>query len=413
VPVPPRQREIYTHGARLPIAYDRLEAAARQRLSPQAYAYVAGGAGREDTMSANRAAFGKWSIVPRMLADVAGRDISCSLFGRPLAWPLVLCPVGVLELAHPDADLAVARAARAAGVPMIFSNQASCNMEACAAVMGDSPRWFQLYWSRSNELAASLVSRAERCGCEAIVITLDTPLLGWRIRDLELGYLPFLEGRGLAQYFSDPVFQRLIDDPGEFAEDAEPPKVTPRALKLYLDLCRRFPGPLLQNLRSRRPLEAVRRFMRVYTRLDMTFEKLAFLRERTKLPLLLKGILHPDDARQALEAGIDGIIVSNHGGRQVDGALAALEALPKVVEAVGGRVPVIFDSGIRGGADIFKALCLGATAVGLGRPYVWGLALGGQGGVEEVLGNLRADFELSLSLSGCRSLADLSSARLQ
>lgn len=395
------------------MACERLEEAARARLSPQAYAYVAGGAGREDTMRANREAFAGWSIIPRVLQDVAGRDVSCPLFGRTLAWPLVLCPVGVLELAHPQADLAVARAARAAGVPMIFSNQASFTMEACAAVMGDSPRWFQLYWSRSNELAASLVSRAERCGCEAIVITLDTPLLGWRVRDLELGYLPFLEGRGLAQYFSDPVFQRLIDDPGEFAETAEPPRVTPRALKLYLDLCRRFPGPLLANLRSRRPLEAVRRFMKVYTRLDMTFEKLAYLRERTKLPLLLKGILHADDARQALEAGVDGIIVSNHGGRQVDGAVASLAALPGVVEAVGGRVPVLFDSGIRGGADIFKALCLGATAVCLGRPYVWGLALGGQGGVEEVLGNLRADFELCLSLSGCRTLADLTPSRLQ
>lgn len=364
-------------------------------------------------MASNQAAFGRWSIVPRMLQDVAGRDVSCQLFGRSLPWPLVLCPVGVLELAHPQADLAVARAAKAMGVPMIFSNQASYNMEACAGVMGDSPRWFQLYWSRSNELAASLVGRAERCGCEAIVITLDTPLLGWRVRDLELGYLPFLEGRGLAQYFSDPVFQRLIDDPGEFAEAVEPPRVTPRALKLYYDLCRRFPGPFLQNLRSRRPLEAVRRFMRVYTRLDMTFDKLAYLRERTRLPLLLKGVLHPEDARQALAAGIDGIIVSNHGGRQVDGALASLEALPGVVEAVAGRVPVLFDSGIRGGADIFKALCLGATAVCLGRPYVWGLALGGQAGVEEVVGNLRADFELTLSLAGCRTLADLSPERLQ
>ena len=364
-------------------------------------------------MDANRKAFGKWGIVPRMFQDVAGRDVSCTLFGRTLSWPLVLCPVGVLELAHPQADLAVARAARAARVPMIFSNQASFPMEDCAAAMGDSPRWFQLYWSRSHELAASLVRRAEHCGCEALVITLDTPLLGWRVRDLELGYLPFLEGRGLAQYFSDPAFQRLIDDPGEFAEEAVPPKVTPRALKLYYDLCRRFPGSFLQNLKSKRPLEAVRRFLRVYTRLDMTFDKLAFLRQRTKLPILVKGIQHPDDARQALEAGVDGLIVSNHGGRQVDGALGSLAALPGVVEAVGGRVPVLFDSGIRGGADVFKALCLGATAVCLGRPYVWGLALGGQGGVEEVLANLRADFELTLSLAGCRTLADLTPERLR
>ena len=259
----------------------------------------------------------------------------------------------MLELAHREADLAVARAARRTGVPMIFSNQASRPMEECAEALGDSPRWFQLYWSTSNELVESLVGRAEACGCEAIVVTLDTTMLGWRTRDLELAFLPFLRGKGIAQYTSDPVFRRLIA--AEPAGGGTPqPAPTPQALRTLLALTRAYPGPFWRTCAPATARAAVQRFREIYSRPSLTWTDLPFLRERTKLPILLKGILHPDDARRALDAGVDGIVVSNHGGRQVDGAIATLDALPAVAEAVDGRVPVLLDSGVRAGADVVQ-----------------------------------------------------------
>lgn len=410
-PTPPRQTSIFLAGVRgarpaIPLDPDRLEAAARRVMTPEAFAYVAGGAGGESTVRANRSAFDRWAIVPRMLCDVATRDAGVELFGRRLPAPLVLSPVGVLELAHPAGDLAVARAAAAAGIPMIFSNQASVAMEPCAAAMGDAPRWFQLYWSRDDELVESLVRRAEACRCDAVVVTLDTTLLGWRTRDLELGYLPFLRGKGIAQYTSDPVFMRKLSEPlpGPAPERG---RVNLAALRSVLEMARAVPGGALRNLRTGTALAAVRRFIATYSRPSLTWADLPFLRERTRLPIVLKGILHPDDARRAVDAGMDGVMVSNHGGRQVDGAIAALEALPGVVEAVGGRVPVLMDGGVRGGADVFRALALGARAVGIGRPYVYGLALGGEAGVGEVLANLTADFELTLGLAGCASASGI------
>jgi lactate 2-monooxygenase len=274
---------------------------------------------------------------------------------------------------------------------MIFSNQASKPMESCAEALGDTSRWLQLYWSSSDELVESFARRAEACGCEAIVITLDTTILGWRPRDLEPAFLPFLRGKGLAQYTSDPVFQRL-----DAGGDSPRPKPTLPALRT-----------LWQVIRSGTGREGVQKFIQIYSRPSLTWEVLPFLRERTKLPILLKGILHPDDARRALDAGMDGMVVSNHGGRQVDGAIATLDALPSIVEAVGGRVPVLLDSGIRGGADMFKALALGATAVLLGRPYVHGLAIGGEAGVREVISNFTADFDLTMGLAGCRSIEEI------
>ncbi|HEY1358509.1 MAG TPA: lactate 2-monooxygenase [Thermoleophilaceae bacterium] len=394
-----RQTEIYLGGVsgvrpRVPIDAERLQARAEQAMAPDAFAYIAAGAGNESTLRANRAAFERWRIVPRMLRDVSERDTSVELFGRRLQSPFLLAPIGVLELAHRDADLAVAAAAKATGVPMIFSNQASKPMETCAEVLGDSPHWFQLYWSRSDELVESLAGRAEACGCEAIVVTLDTTILGWRPRDLEPAFLPFLRGKGIAQYTSDPVFRRLAEE--EPAAGTPQPKPTLTALRT-----------LFQIIRSGAGREAVQKFIQIYSRPSLTWEALPFLRERTKLPILLKGITHPDDARRAVEAGMDGIVVSNHGGRQVDGGLATLDALPAVVEAVDGRLPVLLDSGIRGGADIFKALALGATAVLLGRPYVFGLGIGGETGVREVIRNFMADFDLTMGLAGCRSLAEI------
>ena len=406
-----RQFEVYVRGARgslptVPVSLERLEAAARRAMSPEGYAYVAGGAGTEETIRANRAAFERRRIVPRMLCDVSVRETAVDVLGTALPSPFLLCPIGVLELAHRDADLAVARAAAAEGVPFVFSNQASRPMEETARAMGDAPRWLQLYWSTSNELVASLVARAERCGCSAIVLTLDTTMLGWRIRDLDLGYLPFLHGKGIAQYTSDPVFVEALQ---ETLREAPPPggRITPRAIATLLDQAGSYPGSRLANLRSGLARAAVRRFVETYSRPSLSWDDLAFLRERTRLPVLLKGILHPADALAAIEHGMDWIVVSNHGGRQVDGAIATMDALPAIVEAVAGRVPVLLDSGIRSGADVFRALALGATAVGLGRPYVWGLAAGGEDGVREVVRNLRADFDLTLGLAGCASVREI------
>ncbi|HMQ50081.1 MAG TPA: lactate 2-monooxygenase [Saprospiraceae bacterium] len=407
-----RQRTIYTRGMSgevpaIPASYELLEKRVSQLISPKAFAYIAGGAGAEQTIKNNASGFDRWQIVPRMLKDVSQCDTSLFLLGQPLSAPVLLSPIGVLELAHRQADKAVAKAAANLGIPMIFSNQASVPMEDCAALMGQAPRWFQLYWSKSYDLVASLVQRAEACGCSAIVVTLDTTMLGWRARDIDEAYLPFLMGMGIAQYSSDPVFQKLLDDPPTSSEVAVKPKITLKTLSNLVALMRRYPGSFGANLSSGRPLKAVRQFINLYTNPALNWEDLPFLRQHTSLPILLKGILHPDDARRAVQAGIDGIIVSNHGGRQVDGAIASIDALPGIVDAVSGQIPVLMDSGIRSGAHIFKALALGAKAVCIGRPYVYGLALKGESGVSAVLQNMLADFELTMRLSGCTHLSEI------
>jgi len=371
-------------------------------MSPEAWAYTAGGAGTGATMMTNRNAFDRWKIVPRMLRDVSQRDLSVELFGTRLPAPLLLAPIGVLELLHPEADLAVARAARTLGVPMIFSNQASVPMEACARELGDTPRWFQLYWSSSDDLVASFARRAESSGCQAIVLTLDTTMLGWRTRDLDLASLPFLRGMGIAQYTSDPVFRAQLAEP--LAATTPDPKVNLASIRALLQLRRRARAASLSTADMRK---AVRHFTQTYSRPSLTWGNLAFLRRVTSLPLVLKGIQHVDDARRAVDEGVDGIVVSNHGGRQVDGARASLDALPGVVDTVNGRIPVLFDSGVRGGADIFKALAIGATAVLLGRPYAYGLAIAGETGVREVVENFAAELDLTLGLAGYASVRAL------
>jgi lactate 2-monooxygenase len=411
---PLRQQAIYLGGVsglrpRVPADATKLEERARRRMSKSAFEYIVAGAGTEQTVRANREAFERWKIVPRMLRDVAERDTSVELFGQRLKSPFMLAPVGVLELVDDDADLAVARAARAEGVPMILSNQASTPMEAVARELGDTLHWFQLYWSTSNELVESLVARAEASGCSAIVVTLDTMIVGWRSRDLDIAFLPFLRGKGIAQYTSDSVFTRMLSEPAPAGAPERPnPRVNLRALRTLIDVGRAYPDRFLRAIASGRARRAVERFTQIYSRPSLTWENLPFLRERTKLPILLKGIVHPDDARQAIDAGMDGIVVSNHGGRQLDGAIATFDALPGVVEAVDGRVPVLLDSGVRGGADMFKALALGARAVLIGRPYVYGLAIAGQAGVREVIQNFAADFDLTLGLAGCRSVDEIS-----
>jgi len=376
------QNEIYARGLvdetpRLPLGFSGLEERAREVLSAEAFGYVAGGAGAERTMRANLRAFERWKIVPRMLRDVSARDLSCSVLGTWMPAPVMLAPVGVQSIVHPEAELAASRAAASQGLPFILSTAASHTIEQVAEAMGEASRWYQLYWPKDRDLAASFVSRAGAAGYGAIVVTLDTWLLGWRPRDLGHAYLPFLKGEGVANYFSDPVFRAALERTPE-----------------------QDPGP------------AIGHWAYQFANPSVTWSDLAWLRDQTGLPIVLKGIVHAEDARRAIEEGVDGLVVSNHGGRQVDGAIAALDALADIRAAVGGEFPVLFDSGIRTGADVLKALALGADAVCLGRPYVWGLAVDGREGVEQVLRCLLAELDLTLALSGYTAIGQLDGASL-
>jgi len=372
-----RQMEIYLQGRAgnlpgQPVAIEELAQKARSVLKREAYDYLAGGAGSEETIRANRAAFERWRIVPRFLRDVARRDLGVELLGRRLPVPLLLAPIGVQGILHPEGEVASARAAGSLGLPFIVSSVSSRPMEEVAAVMQQAVRWFQLYWPRSDELAASFLHRAEQAGYHAVVVTLDTYLLAWRERDIQNAYLPFAYGDGLANYFTDPVFRAAVG--------GDPRTNAARTLEYFASV---FSDP------------------------TRTWDDLARLKQATRLPMLVKGILHPDDARRAVDAGASGVIVSNHGGRQLDGAIAALDALPRVVEAVGDRTTVLFDSGIRRGADVIKAIALGARCVLVGRPYAFGLAVNGEQGVRDVLANLTADVDLTLGLAGCSTFAEL------
>jgi lactate 2-monooxygenase len=377
-----REQQIYAGAlfgttTAIPAAISLLEQKARETLAPEAFDYLAGGAGGEDTMRANREAFYRWRIVPRMLRDVSRRDLSVELLGMRLPAPVILGPVGVQGIIHSEGEIASARAAESLGVPFTLSTVSSRSIEEVAHAKGNALRWFQLYWGKNPDLTASMLRRAERAGYRAVVVTLDTSMLAWRERDLHHAYLPFLLGQGLANYFSDPVFRGLLGQPPE------------------------------QN-----PTAAIQLWGSLFSNTALTWNDISFLRKHTRLPIILKGILHAGDAARALDAGVDAVIVSNHGGRQVDGAIAALDALPSVAREVNGRVSVLFDSGIRRGADVFKALALGAKAVLLGRLYMYGLAVAGEQGVREVLLNLLADFDLTLALSGNTSCAALDATAL-
>jgi lactate 2-monooxygenase len=377
-----RQQEIYQGGLMgkrisVPVPISLLEQKAKEVLSPQAWDYVAGGAGGEETIRANREAFEKWKLIPRMLCDVAERDLSTEILGTQLPAPVLLGPVGVQGIIHKGAETETARAAASLGIPMVLSTVCSRPMEEIARANEGGVRWFQLYWSKDSELTASFLHRAEAAGFSALVVTLDIPILGWRERDLQYPYLPFLLGEGVANYFSDPVFRSRLAKPPE--ED---------------------------------PISAIRLWASVFANPALTWDDLKFLRKHTKLPILLKGILHAEDAARAMDSGVDGIIVSNHGGRQVDGAIAALDALPHVAEVVKDRAPVLFDSGIRRGADAVKALALGARAVLLGRLYIYGLAVGGEQGVRDVVQNFLGDLDITLGLCGCTSVRELYPAML-
>ncbi len=369
-----------------PVDWRELERDAYAMLSRGPRGYIQGGAGRGHTIRANREAFDEWRIVPRMLKDVSERSLERTVLGSKLPAPVLLAPIGVQTVAHPEGELASARAAAHVGLPLIASTAASHTIEQiadAARVASDAPGgdtegerehgfWYQLYWPRDRELARSFIARAESAGYETIVVTLDTWLLGWRPADLTDGFLPFLRGEGNVNYLQDPVFRAALPKPPE--EDL------PSAVAYW---AWQFSNPAV------------------------TWADLEFLRECTKLPIVLKGIQSAQDAQLAVEHGIEGIIVSNHGGRQVDGAIGSLQALPGVVEAVGERCEVLFDSGIRSGADALKALALGARAVCLGRPYTWGLALGGEQGVIDVLRAFLAELDLNMALSGHANVDEL------
>ncbi|AMO60974.1 FMN-dependent alpha-hydroxy acid dehydrogenase [Mycolicibacterium phlei] len=371
------QFEIYLQGLsgvvpKWPMTFAEWEAKAEAAMPPWVYSYVAGGAGDEHTQRLNRSAFDTWGLIPRMFRASRERDLSIDLFGLKLASPVFMAPIGVLGICSQDhhGDLAAARAAARTGVPLVVSTLTQDPLEDVAAELGDTPGFFQLYTPTDRDLAASLVHRAEAAGYKGIIVTLDTWVTGWRPRDLSTSNFPQLRGYCLANYTSDPVFRAKL---------AQPPE---------------------ENMQA-----AVLQFVSVFGN-PLTWDDLPWLRSLTDLPLIVKGICHPDDVRRAKDGGVDGIYCSNHGGRQANGGLAALDCLPDVVAAADG-LPVLFDSGIRSGADIVKALALGATAVGIGRPYPYGLALGGVDGVVHVLRTLLAEADLTMAVDGYPTLADL------
>lgn len=360
-----------------PVGWADLEAAAHDALEPGPRGYLFGGSGTEDTMRENLAAFARHRIVPHMLNDVSERELGRTVLGTTMAAPVLTAPIGVQSILHPEGELASARAAARSGVPAIASTASSFTLEEIAEAGGGADQWFQLYWPRGRELAESMVHRAEAAGYRALVVTLDTWLLGWRPRDLQQAYLPFLQGIGIANYLADPVFRSTL---------AQPPEDDPQG--------------------------AIGQFVGVFSNPSVTWDDLEWLRSITSLPIVLKGILSADDARRAIAEGIDGVVVSNHGGRQVDGAVATLDALGPIADAAGGELAILLDSGVRSGSDALKALALGADAVLLGRPCMWGLATGGEEGVHRVLRSFLAELDLALALSGHRSIEELDPACL-
>jgi lactate 2-monooxygenase len=382
VPFANYQYEIYLQGLSdvvpdHPIGWEELEAAAAETLDSGPRGYLFGGAGHGDTMRENLAALRQRRLMPRVLRDVSTRTLARTVLGCELPAPVGLAPIGVQSIVHPDGELASARAAASQGLLYVASTASSYTLEEIAQAGAGAPQWFQLYWPRGEELAASFVSRAEQAGYQALVVTLDTPMLAWRPADLQGAYLPFLRSIGIANYLADPVFRSTLP---------APPEDDPQA--------------------------AVQQFVRVFSNSRLTWRQLRWLEEQTSLPIVLKGVLCVRDAELAVEHGADGVIVSNHGGRQVDGAIAALDALHPIVEEVGDRLTVMFDSGVRGGADVVKALALGARSAFVGRPYMWGLALGGEEGVRRVLRALLAELDLTLALCGLASVDEVSAQTL-
>lgn len=362
----------------LPHSISLLEEMASKSIEKGPFTYVHSGAGNESTLRANEAAFEDWHIVPQYLNDVSTRNTSTTILGTTFPSSFGLAPIGVQSIFHPEGELASARAAATCGVPFIASTLSSYCLEDIASNLGDTPRWYQLYWSSDEEMAISMVRRAEKAGYSAIVITIDTSLLGNRERDLNNRYSPLKLGKGAANYLHDPVFQGRFTSPPS-ADD-------PDVIKNIVDI---IFNP------------------------SLTWDNLKTIKEQTKLPILLKGILHEEDARKAIHYGVDGIIISNHGGRQLDGCISSLEALPSIAKMVQGKIPLLLDSGIRRGSDVIKAKALGADVVLLGRPFIYGLAVAGEHGVEHVLRNMINDIDVTMALSGIASMKEVNSSLIR
>ena len=361
-----------------PMDFKGLVARAEQAMSPQVISYVQGGCGDEDTQDKNASAFSHWGMVPRMLVDCSERDLSVEIFGKTLPSPAFMAPIGVNGICTQDqlGDIAAAKASAMTGVPFVASTLANTPLEEVIKHCGDTPAYFQLYTPKSKELGESLISRAENAGYQAIVVTLDTWVTGWRPRDLQASNFPQLRGKVLENYFSDPVFQSML---------AKPPK---------------------EDLAA-----AVMGFVSVFGEV-LTWDHLSWLRESTKLPIVLKGICHPEDAKRAVDAGMDVVYCSNHGGRQANGGIATIDMLADVVKAA-GDTPVWFDSGIRSGSDMIKAVSMGASAVGIGRPYAYGLAIGGAEGAAHVLNCILAEADLLMAVNGYPTLDDVRKAEIR
>jgi isopentenyl diphosphate isomerase/L-lactate dehydrogenase-like FMN-dependent dehydrogenase len=371
------QFEIYQDGTkgllpRYPVDSESLERKAAEALPPWILSYVAAGCGDEHTQRANVAAFKNWGVIPRMMRGTYERDLSVELFGIRLPNPFFTVPIGIIGICEPNfhGDLAVARAAARTGVTVIQSTLSTDPMEELAPALGDATGFFQLYTPKDRDLAESFIRRAEAVGYRAIVVTLDTWVPGWRPRDLNASNFPQLRGYCLANYFTDENFLRRLS----FKPEDNPAAAAAEWASIFGN--------------------------------RLTWEDLSWIRETTKLPLVVKGINHPEDTRKAIDLGVDGIYCSNHGGRQANGGIPAIQTLPDVVEAA-GDVPVLFDSGIRNGTDAVKALALGATAVGIGRSYAYALALGGEDGLVHYLRSVLAEADLLMAIDGYPSLAHL------
>ena len=378
-----RVRQIYRDGMyndetpEYPVKYQALRERAWEQMDESARAYVRGGSGTEATFRNNQQ-FSQHQIMPRMLRGVEDRELTVDLLGNTHPFPVMVTPLAAQSLLHEEAELATARACADLGVPFTLSSLSSTPMEEVANALGDTTKWFQLYWSSDQAVVESFLDRAEASGYDAIVLTVDAPTLGWRDRLIAQGYYPFVDGHGTGNYFSDPAFREPLPVPPE--ED---------------------------------PAPAVERFLETFGDESLTWADLSVLRANTDLPIIIKGVLHPDDARLALEHGADAVQVSTHGGRQVDGAVGAIEALPDVAAAVGTDAPVLFDSGVRRGSHAFKALALGADTIMLGRPFAYGLAMAGQDGVRWVLENLLAELDLTMGLAGYDDVTEIDTAALR
>ncbi|WP_233549427.1 alpha-hydroxy acid oxidase [Lysinibacillus yapensis] len=357
-----------------PVNFDNLEAKAKEILPLGNFEYIRGGAGQEQTMRNNRIAFESYAFIPQLLNDTSSIDTSISLFGISFPKPFIFAPVGMNMLEHPDGELAVIRAASKLNIPYALSTVSSYSLEEVAEVAPDHTKFFQLYWSKEEEISFSMISRAEAAGYRAIVLTIDTTVSGWRTGDLKINFSPLSQGFAKGNYVNDPIFRKNLLN-GSYEN--------------YID-------GILKNI----------------DHAHLTWAHIEKIKKHTKLPVLLKGILHPNDAVKALESGIDGLIVSNHGGRQLDGVIGSLDALPNITKVVNGRVPVLFDSGVYSGVDAFKALALGADAVCIGRPYVYGLAIAGEQGVQNVMMNLYNELVTTMTLAGTSSMEELKKVEL-